>query len=75
MIPSGRLTSINGLRRRLRRYRRFVQARHMRSIGMSRVIIVFSEYSMRAGGVVSGDLGRCFRVVIVILEKVRALFT
>jgi hypothetical protein len=36
---------------------------------------MFSEYSMRAGGVVNVYLGRCFRVVIVILKKVRALFT
>ena len=70
IITPARLTSINSLRRRLRRYRRLVQARHMRSIGMSRVIIVFSGYVKRGGGVADSYLDRCFRLVIVIIEEV-----
>jgi hypothetical protein len=51
MTPRGRLTSINSLCRRLRRYRRLVQTRHMRRIGMSRLNIVLSVYSMRGRSV------------------------
>jgi hypothetical protein len=47
----------------------------MRSIGMSRVSIVFSGYLMRGGGVADSYLDRCFRLVIVIIEEVWALFT
>jgi hypothetical protein len=40
LVSSHLLTSINRLRRRLRRYRRLVQTRHMRRIGMSRLSMI-----------------------------------
>ena len=69
ITAQGRLTSIYRLRRRLRRYRRLIQARHMRRVGMSRLSIVFSVYPMCDGGFANGYLDRCFRLVIVIIEK------
>lgn len=61
--------------RRLRSNRRLIQARHERWIGMQRLKIECDACARAALRRSRTCVVRCFRLVFVIVEKLRALFT
>lgn len=70
------LDNLNVVGRWLRSsHRRLVQARHERWIGMRKLKIVCDTCAVAALRRSRTCVVRCFRLVFVIVEKLRALFT